>query len=257
MRGRFGEARIFPLAQVTEAARPGFFRSWTKFNRLGRTQPDAVDKQAEQLTSVIKANQKIDKEKSSNTDKTTPLSAKLIDGVANTLAEQFDPQFGGFGYSVANPNQPKFPEPSNLIFLLDRMNRDSVAEAARNKASSMLVKTLDGMISGAMLDHLGGGFHRYSVDRSWQIPHFEKMLYDNGQLASVFAEAHRATERDEYRQVAEGICDFVIRELSALTKARSTVRSMRTARGRRVSSMCGRKRKSRASPTPSTVGLMA
>ncbi len=79
----------------------------------------------------------------------------------------------------------------------------------------MLLKTLDGMISGAMFDHLGGGFHRYSVDRRWQIPHFEKMLYDNGQLVSVYSEAYRETKRDEYRRVVEATCDFVLRELKA------------------------------------------
>jgi uncharacterized protein YyaL (SSP411 family) len=79
----------------------------------------------------------------------------------------------------------------------------------------MLRKSLDGMISGAMIDHIGGGFHRYSVDRSWQIPHFEKMLYDNAQLCPLYAEASVQFDSPEYRDVAMGICDFVLRELKA------------------------------------------
>ena len=95
------------------------------------------------------------------------------------------------------------------------MNRKSVDQTQRDAAKQMLEKSLDGMISGAMMDHLGGGFHRYSVDRRWQIPHFEKMLYDNGQLASVYARAGQDFDREEYRRVAIGICSFVIRKLKA------------------------------------------
>ena len=67
---------------------------------------------------------------------------------------------------------------------------------------------------GGIRDHLGGGFHRYSVDRYWRIPHFEKMLYDNGQLASVYAQAWELTSRDDFRRVASELCDFVLRELT-------------------------------------------
>jgi uncharacterized protein YyaL (SSP411 family) len=79
----------------------------------------------------------------------------------------------------------------------------------------MLVTTCDRMMMGGIYDHLGGGFHRYSVDRFWQIPHFEKMLYDNGQLVTVYAEAYQLTGREEYRNVVEGILSFVDRELVA------------------------------------------
>ena len=70
-------------------------------------------------------------------------------------------------------------------------------------------------MNGGIYDHLGGGFHRYSVDRYWRIPHYEKMLYDNGQLASVYAEAYQLTGRREFRDVVEGILAFVERELTA------------------------------------------
>src|SRR5204863_361331 len=70
------------------------------------------------------------------------------------------------------------------------------------------------MSLGGIRDHLGGGFHRYSVDRYWQIPHFEKMLYDNGQLASIYAQAWELTGREDFRRVAVELCDFVLRELT-------------------------------------------
>lgn len=79
----------------------------------------------------------------------------------------------------------------------------------------MLLKTLDSMIAGGIYDHIGGGFHRYSTDRFWRFPHFEKMLYDNGQLAQIYARAFELTGREEYRAIAEGICDFVLLELTA------------------------------------------
>ena len=71
------------------------------------------------------------------------------------------------------------------------------------------------MAMGGIYDHVGGGFHRYSVDRFWRIPHFEKMLYDNGLLLSVYSEAFALTDNKNYRRVAEGIADFVLREMKA------------------------------------------
>ena len=88
-------------------------------------------------------------------------------------------------------------------------------EESRDQASKFLVKTCEGMLKGGIYDHLGGGFHRYSVDRFWHIPHFEKMLYDNGQLATVYAETFQLTGQEEFKNVANGILEFVSRELAA------------------------------------------
>src|SRR5690606_23831301 len=85
------------------------------------------------------------------------------------------------------------------------------------KARSMLVTTLEHMAAGGIRDHLGGGFHRYSTDRYWRVPHFEKMLYDNGQLASLYAEAWQVTGNAAFRQVAEEILAFVQREMTSPT----------------------------------------
>jgi uncharacterized protein YyaL (SSP411 family) len=138
--------------------------------------------------------------------------AKDVDKLQTVLRGDFDARWGGFGYSEENAKQPKFPEPSNLVFLLHRA-RHAADKAARDEAQKMLVKTVDAMAAGGIWDHVGGGFHRYSTDRYWRIPHFEKMLYDNGQLASVYAEAYALTGRSEYRAVVEGLLEFVLREM--------------------------------------------
>lgn len=207
----FWGGTYFPARDGDRGVGVGFETVLKQIDSVWKEQREAVLTQATALTTAIRANQSVDAESKTK----VPLENALVERVAISLIDQFDPQYGGFGFSPQNPNQPKFPEPANLVFLLDRMNRQSVPEAEREAARKMLLKSLDGMISGAMIDHLGGGFHRYSVDRRWQIPHFEKMLYDNGQLATVYATAYRDTKRDEYRYVVEGICDFVLRELRA------------------------------------------
>ena len=132
------------------------------------------------------------------------------------FSSNFDRRFGGFSFSATNPNMPKFPEPSNLLFLIDQIKRSKNPDDAETVlAKKMLVVTCEKMMMGGMYDHLGGGFHRYSVDRYWMIPHFEKMLYDNGQLASVYAETYKLTGNDEFKHVVEGILSFVNRELMA------------------------------------------
>ena len=137
------------------------------------------------------------------------LGKKLGDAVLAELAAQYDDKYGGFGFSETEPQRPKFPEPPNLQFLVDRVRRFD-----DEKAREMLVGTLEQLAAGGIRDHLGGGFHRYSTDRYWRIPHFEKMLYDNAQLASVYAEAYRITGRDDFREVVEELIAFVERELS-------------------------------------------
>ena len=92
-----------------------------------------------------------------------------------SLGQQFDPDYGGFGFHPTENNRPKFPEPSNLLLLIEQLRR----EPEDTKTRQMLVKTLDHLYQGGIYDQLAGGFHRYSVDRMWHIPHFEKMLYDN------------------------------------------------------------------------------
>ncbi|GGA56833.1 thioredoxin domain-containing protein [Kroppenstedtia guangzhouensis] len=116
----------------------------------------------------------------------------------------YDPQYGGFG------DAPKFPRPHDLLFLL-RYWKDS----GEPFALSMVEHTLDGMRRGGIYDHVGFGFSRYSVDREWLVPHFEKMLYDNALLAYAYLEAHQATKKDAYARTAREIFSYVLRELTS------------------------------------------
>jgi uncharacterized protein YyaL (SSP411 family) len=117
----------------------------------------------------------------------------------NGLAGRFDRTWGGF------TRAPKFPSPSNLFFLLDR--------AEDEEARAMLVTTLDHMARGGIHDQIAGGFHRYSTDGQWLVPHFEKMLYDNASLAWLYAEADRWAPGQGFARVARSTLDFVLTEL--------------------------------------------
>jgi uncharacterized protein len=126
---------------------------------------------------------------------TDPLTESLLGEAVRGLHSSFDPRWGGFG------GTPKFPPASALEFLLRRSEVDLVRT------------TLDGMAAGGMYDLVGGGFHRYSVDDRWLVPHFEKMLYDNALLAPVYLHAWVVTGEDRYRQVAEETLEYTLREL--------------------------------------------
>ena len=126
---------------------------------------------------------------------------------ARTRLEQgFDDEYGGFG------DAPKFPHPSNLELLLAQWHA-SLGKEADERALTMVTHTLNCMAEGGLYDQLGGGFYRYSVDREWAIPHFEKMLYDNAQLLAVYANAHAATGAPLYARVAAETADWVRRDM--------------------------------------------
>jgi uncharacterized protein YyaL (SSP411 family) len=127
---------------------------------------------------------------------------EAVRAVGEMLARRFDPEWGGFG------GAPKFPSPSNLFFLLDR------AREGDGTAQQMLVVTLDAMARGGIHDQLAGGFHRYSTDAEWLVPHFEKMLYDNAALAALYAEAAPFDGGRGFARVARRTLDFVLAELT-------------------------------------------
>jgi uncharacterized protein len=131
-----------------------------------------------------------------------PLTERLLWDAAHALRAHFDPEWGGFG------GAPKFPPASTLEFLLRMHLRGD------EQALPMVTKTLDAMATGGMYDLVGGGFHRYSVDRTWTCPHFEKMLYDNALLASTYLHAWAVTGEERYRRVVEQTIDYVLRELA-------------------------------------------
>jgi uncharacterized protein len=131
-----------------------------------------------------------------------PLTESLLSDAVRGLRHQFDPEWGGFG------GAPKFPPAPALEFLFRMHLRGD------EQALPMVTKTLDAMAAGGMYDLLGGGFHRYSVDRTWLVPHFEKMLYDNALLASAYLHGWVVTGEERYRRVAEETLDYVLRELA-------------------------------------------
>jgi uncharacterized protein len=127
----------------------------------------------------------------------------LLDAAARGLMQQYEPRHGGFG------GAPKFPQPMALEFLL-RQARRTGDERARHIAEH----TLDSMARGGMYDQLGGGFHRYSTDDEWLVPHFEKMLYDNAQLARVYLMAFQMTGKPFYRDITQQVIEYVLRDMT-------------------------------------------
>jgi uncharacterized protein YyaL (SSP411 family) len=124
------------------------------------------------------------------------LSPELLADAFASFRGSFDPVNGGFG------NAPKFPQPVNLSMLLGYWRR-----AADNRALEMVEKTLDAMAAGGIYDHIGGGFHRYSTDARWLVPHFEKMLYDQALLGKVYIQAYQITKKERYAQIAKEVFD--------------------------------------------------
>jgi uncharacterized protein YyaL (SSP411 family) len=195
----------FPARDGDRGGSSGFLSIIRNIENIWQAKPDQIRADAKVVTEYAQ------RELSGGDANTqVPLSADWINLALRELPKSFDALYGGFTI-LTSPERPKFPEPARLFFLIDVLQQDpNNAEAMK-----MLTVTLDRMAMGGIWDHVGGGFHRYSVDRYWRIPHFEKMLYDNGQLATVYAEAYKLTGRADYRRVAEKICGFVLSELLA------------------------------------------
>ena len=131
-----------------------------------------------------------------------PLDEEIFRSALRGLGQRFDASWGGFG------DAPKFPQPMTIEFLL----RESI-RGENDNALEMAEGTLRKMAEGGMYDQIGGGFARYSVDHRWLVPHFEKMLYDNAQLARVYLHAWQVTGNDFYRRITEETLDYVLREM--------------------------------------------
>jgi uncharacterized protein YyaL (SSP411 family) len=183
--------------------RPGFTTVLEAIDRTWR------EKRADVLASSAQIMERLrelgSSRRSSPAASDTPAAldaSTLADGAA-VFARVFDQAEGGFGKA------PKFPRPVTHTFLLREWAR------TRDPALlSMVTHTLRKMAQGGMYDHLGGGFHRYSVDRFWHVPHFEKMLYDQAQLVDAYTEAYQATGEAEYLRVVRETCTYVLRDLT-------------------------------------------
>ncbi len=161
------------------------------------TEPQKVIEVADELTQGIASTEIIDKKSDHK-----PLSSDTLKSYVKGWSKYFDSRYG------ANKGAPKFPMPGSLQFL---MNYAEVANDTEVKNHIKL--TLDKMSNGGIYDHLGGGFFRYSVDEQWYVPHFEKMLYDNAQLVSLYTNAYKHFGDEKYRSVVYQTVDFMRREL--------------------------------------------
>lgn len=184
-----------------------YFPKRNRFNRIGmielvpklkeiwNTRKDEVLKSAEEITASVK-NQTFVRNFEDIDD-------SILDKAFNELSNRFDEELGGFG------NAPKFPSPHNLMFLLRQWKRGNDP-----KALLMVEKTLTQMRLGGIFDHIGFGFARYSTDRNWLVPHFEKMLYDQAMLIQAYTETYLATKNNFYKQTAEEIIEYVLRDMT-------------------------------------------
>jgi hypothetical protein len=176
---------------------PGFPKVLVTVSNYYKTHQEEIIKMEAQMKNALHQIVEIVPSQEAMSDK---VLAKAFDALEN----QFDPIYGGFG------NAPKFPSSMTLSFLLRYWK-----STGSKKALEMVEKTLEKMANGGIYDHLGGGFHRYSVDERWLIPHFEKMLYDNALLSRTYLEAYQASQKERYRRVGEEILNYVLREMKS------------------------------------------
>ena len=182
--------------------RPGFPRVLQGVSEHYHKQRDRVEEQAEKLKAFIEQNaDPLTQGDGLDTDR----GHDILQKATQTLISQHDDRFGGF-----SQQGPKFPNSAGLSLLL-RQWHDSGDEAAL----TAVTHTLDNMARGGIYDHLGGGFHRYSVDERWLVPHFEKMLYDNALMVPVYVDAWQATAAPRFARVVRETLDYVVREMSA------------------------------------------
>jgi uncharacterized protein YyaL (SSP411 family) len=184
---------------VDRQGMPGFVRVMEAIHEAWTERRDEVDQQAEQLRTAIDRTTRIGAADATGDD---ALSADILDRAVSRASAQFDARFGGFGRA------PKFPQAMTHDFLLR-------AHARRPSDDTLQVVTvsLDAMAAGGMYDHVGGGFHRYSVDDYWLVPHFEKMLYDQALLAGTYLRGFLVTGEPRYRRVVEDTIEYVLRDL--------------------------------------------
>lgn len=171
-----------------------------------RDKREQIEQNSEQITQLVR-NSYLHKPQA----EAEKISVDLLDNAYEQLVLQFDSSYGGFGADVAawSVKNPKFPLPSYLSFLLRYYHRTQEKSALK-----MVTKTLYAMAEGGIFDQLGGGFHRYSTDKHWLVPHFEKMLYDNALLARVYLEAYQVTGDTFFAHIATETLDWVLREMT-------------------------------------------
>ena len=175
---------------------PGFPRVLISLAEAYQERPDDIRRTAESVLDGLRRS-------TATSEVSAALSPDLLDAAYRGTVRNYDPTNGGFG------SAPKFPPAMSLEFLLRQHHRTGAAEAL-----TIVQHTAKMMAQGGIYDHLGGGFHRYSTDSRWLVPHFEKMLYDNGLLSRFYLHYYQLTADPSARRVAEGILDYVVREMT-------------------------------------------
>lgn len=196
---------FFAGTYFPKEARHGMLRFTDVLERVEtfyREHPNDIRRQNQALQ---KAMQQMDPSGAS----ASALDSTPLDTARHQLAQNYDPTYGGFGQA------PKFPHPFNLEQLLRHWVSTILNGHGDEPARDMLRMTLHGMASGGLYDQLGGGFYRYTVDEKWMIPHFEKMLYDNGPLLNIYTEAWRGLGDSTFRRIAIETAEWVMREMQS------------------------------------------
>jgi uncharacterized protein YyaL (SSP411 family) len=173
---------------------PGFLKVLAAIDEAWRERRDRIAEDGTKLTQALSRGLAM-------TESHDPLTDAILTDALRSIARTFDPEWGGFG------PPPKFPQPSTLEFLLHMHHR------GHPDALHMVTTTLDRMAAGGIHDQVGGGFHRYSTDDRWLVPHFEKMLYDNAQLARVYLHAWQVTGEARYRTVVHDTLSYLMSDL--------------------------------------------
>lgn len=177
------------------SGRPSLLSVLNEINNFWKLNPDIVFEDANKILNQIQGLQKMPaKEK---------INVSALEQAYDVFIKTFDKKYGGFGTA------PKFPMPHILFFLLQWYKKSN-----DKYALEIVETTLKSMYQGGIFDHIGGGFHRYSTDNKWLIPHFEKMLYDQALIANVYIEAYEITNNELYAKAAKKTLDFVLRELA-------------------------------------------
>jgi uncharacterized protein len=181
--------------------RPGFTEMIQEIARVWRADRAKVVQSAGSITAQLRGVERA-------APRAAVPGASALRLAVQQFGHSFDPRHGGFG------DAPKFPRPSELLFLLREHARTAAASGGDQGALEMALRTLRAMALGGMRDHIGGGFHRYAVDAAWRVPHFEKMLYDQAQLVLAYVEAAQASGDPFYLEVAEDTLLYVLREMT-------------------------------------------
>jgi uncharacterized protein YyaL (SSP411 family) len=182
---------------------PGFTKVLERIATAWKQNREKISEQGNQIIAALEQSAG-----AAVADPAQRLGVKTLDAAYQQIARSYDAHEGGFGVA------PKFPRPVTLNFLARVYARNPKSESGKH-ALEMDLFTLRKMAGGGMHDHLGGGFHRYSVDAYWHVPHFEKMLYDQAQLAVAYLEAFQNTRESLFEEVARDTLDYVRRDMTA------------------------------------------